>query len=177
MQRLAGQGQVGLAERLVLGGVGVDQGCHVVGVGLPAVDQLGLADQLADPVADEVDAEDRPVGAAYELDEALGLQDLALAVAAEVVGEALDPVGTVGLDGLGLGEADGGDLGVGVGDPRDAGGVDRGGAVGGLASSLAFTPVQGIELQNPNLESDAGQDGTKTYFSSMSTFSKISRAP
>ena len=52
-----------------------------------------------------------------------------------------------------------------------------GGAVGGLASSLAFTPVQGIELQNPNLESDAGQDGTKTYFSSMSTFSKISRAP
>ena len=61
MQGLAGEGQVGLAERLVLGGVGVDERGDVLGVRLPAVDQLGLADQLADPVADEVDADDRSV--------------------------------------------------------------------------------------------------------------------
>ena len=49
--------------------------------------------------------------------------------------------------------------------------------LGGLASSLAFTPVQGIELENPNkaFETDAETDGTKTYFSEMNTFSKISR--
>ena len=90
MQGLAGEGEVGLAEGLVLGGVGVHQGGDVLGVGLPAVDQLGLADQLADAVADEVDADDGAVGAADQLDEALGLEDLALAVAAEVVGEGLD---------------------------------------------------------------------------------------
>jgi hypothetical protein len=37
-----------------------------------------------------VDADDGAVLAAYELDEALGLEDLALAVAAEVVGDGLD---------------------------------------------------------------------------------------
>ena len=90
MQRLAGQGQVGLAEGLVLGGVRVHERRDVLGVRLPAVDQLGLADELADPVADQVDADDGAVLAADELDEALRLEDLALAVAAEVVGQGLD---------------------------------------------------------------------------------------
>ena len=98
MQGLAGEGEVGLAERLVLGGVGVHQRGDVCGVRLPVVDQLGLADELADPVADEVDADDRAVLAADQLDEALGLEDLALAVAAEVVGERSIAVGAVLLD-------------------------------------------------------------------------------
>jgi hypothetical protein len=45
-----------------------------------------------------------------QLDEALGLEDLALAVAAEVVGQRLDVVAVL-LLGLRLGEADRGDLG------------------------------------------------------------------
>ena len=64
MQGFAGEQQVRLAEGFVLGGVGVHERGDVVGVRLPAVDQLSLADQLADPVADQVDADHRPVPAA-----------------------------------------------------------------------------------------------------------------
>ena len=59
MQRLAGQREVRFAEGLVLGGMRVHERRDVLGVRLPAVDQLGLADQLADAVADQVDADDR----------------------------------------------------------------------------------------------------------------------
>ena len=38
------------------------------------------------------------------------------------------------------------------------------GASNGLASSLAFTPVQGIELVNPSQKQDS-KEGTETYFS------------
>ncbi len=85
VQRLAGEREVRLAQRLVLGRVRVDERGDVLGVRLPVVDQLGLADQLADPGADHVDADHRAVLLADQLDEARGLQDLALAVAAEVV--------------------------------------------------------------------------------------------
>ncbi len=77
VQRLAGEREVCLAEGLVLGGMGVHERGHVLRVPLPAVDQLGLPDQLADSVAGEMDADDGAVGAADELHEALGLQDLA----------------------------------------------------------------------------------------------------
>ena len=43
------------------------------------------------------------------------------------------------------------------------------GASNGLASSLAFTPVQGIELVNPNAKADA-KEGTETYFSKQAAF-------
>ncbi len=43
MERLAGQRQVGFAEGFVLGGVGVHQLCHILRVGFPVHDQLGLA--------------------------------------------------------------------------------------------------------------------------------------
>src|SRR3954452_1122588 len=52
VQRLAGQAHVCLADGLGLGGVGVDQVGDVVGVRLPAVDELRLADQLPDPRPD-----------------------------------------------------------------------------------------------------------------------------
>ena len=45
------------------------------------------------------------------------------------------------------------------------------GASNGLASSLAFTPVQGIELVNPNANKDA-KEGTETYFSQTAAFFK-----
>lgn len=45
------------------------------------------------------------------------------------------------------------------------------GASNGLASSLAFTPVQGIELVNPNATKDS-KEGTETYFSKQAAFFK-----
>src|SRR5690606_39097453 len=90
VQWAAGQGEVRLADGLALGGVGVQEGSDVVGVGLPPDDQLGLGDQLADAGADEVDADDRTVDPAHELHEALGTQDLAAAVAGQVVGDGGD---------------------------------------------------------------------------------------
>ena len=43
------------------------------------------------------------------------------------------------------------------------------GATGGLASSLAFTPVQGIELVNPSAQAES-KEGTETYFSKQAAF-------
>ena len=106
MEGFAGERQVRLAESFVLGGVGVHEGRDVVGVPLPVVDQLGLADQLADPVADQVDA-DAPArpGGATSLTKPCGLEDLALAVAGQVVGDGLDGLGAVPLTRLRLGRA------------------------------------------------------------------------
>ncbi|XP_031492497.1 U4/U6 small nuclear ribonucleoprotein Prp31 homolog [Nymphaea colorata] len=50
------------------------------------------------------------------------------------------------------------------------------GATSGLTSSLAFTPVQGIELTNPQAYAHQLGSGTQsTYFSEIGTFSKIKR--
>ncbi|XP_027100321.1 U4/U6 small nuclear ribonucleoprotein Prp31 homolog [Coffea eugenioides] len=50
------------------------------------------------------------------------------------------------------------------------------GATSGLTSSLAFTPVQGIELSNPQaLANQLGSGTQSTYFSETGTFSKIKR--
>src|SRR5690606_14707331 len=127
VERLAGEREVRFPERLVLGGVSVHECGDVLCLGVPVVDELGLADELADAGADHVDADDRArraLGARLdELDGALGLEDLALAVAREVVHERLDVA--VLLPRLRLGEADRGDLRLAVGDARDARLVDR----------------------------------------------------
>jgi len=44
------------------------------------------------------------------------------------------------------------------------------GAKSGIATSLAFTPVQGIELVNPNARTTDAQDGTKSYFADSRGF-------
>ena len=46
------------------------------------------------------------------------------------------------------------------------------GATSGLSSSLAFTPIQGIELVNPNqaAQDDRMRSGTESYFSEYSGF-------
>lgn len=45
------------------------------------------------------------------------------------------------------------------------------GATSGLSSSLAFTPIQGIELANPvEASTDAMRDGTESYFSEYAGF-------
>lgn len=50
------------------------------------------------------------------------------------------------------------------------------GATSGLTSSLAFTPVQGIELTNPQAHGNALGSGIQsTYFSEVGTFSKIKK--
>ncbi|KIY92177.1 U4/U6 small nuclear ribonucleoprotein Prp31 [Monoraphidium neglectum] len=61
-----------------------------------------------------------------------------------------------------------------------AGGGGGGGAVNGLSSSLAFTPVQGIELSNPlagrGPEVDAAKSGTESYFSERAGFRSLTAA-
>src|SRR5690606_2161377 len=123
--RLARQSEVRFAEGLGLSGVGVDQRGDILGECLPVVDELRLTDQLADAVPDHVQPDDWAVGSLDELHGTGGLEDLALAVARQVVGEGGD-VGTVLLLRLDLGQAHGRHLGVGVRDPRDAGFVDGG---------------------------------------------------
>lgn len=58
-------------------------------------------------------------------------------------------------------------------DKRQFGG-SRGGA-SGLSSSVAFTPIQGIELVNPTAASNAERSGTDSYFSETASFSKVRR--
>ena len=71
-------------------------------------------------------------------------------------------------------------FGVG-GRPGALGGGVSGIATSGLSSSLAFTPIQGIELVNPNQEQQLGaladkhKDGTESYFSEYSGFRSSKR--
>ncbi|GKB99889.1 U4/U6 small nuclear ribonucleoprotein Prp31 [Tanacetum coccineum] len=93
-------------------------------------------------------------------------------------------------DGLGegygmLGQAGNGKLRVSVGQSKLAAKVAKkfkdkqyssGGATSGLTSSLAFTPVQGIDLVDPQADANRLGSGTQsTYFSETGTFSKIHR--
>ncbi|KAF3431294.1 hypothetical protein FNV43_RR26025 [Rhamnella rubrinervis] len=93
-------------------------------------------------------------------------------------------------DGLGegygmLGQAGSGKLRVSMGQNKLAAKVAKkfkeknygsSGATSGLTSSLAFTPVQGIELSNPQAHAHQLGSGTQsTYFSETGTFSKIKR--
>src|SRR5436305_1489163 len=71
VQGLAGEREVRLAQRLGLGRVHVDELRDVRRVRLPVVDELGLADQLADPGPHHVASDDRPVLGAYQLHEAV----------------------------------------------------------------------------------------------------------
>lgn len=94
-------------------------------------------------------------------------------------------------DGLGegygmLGQAGSGKLRVSMGQSRLAAKAAKkfkeknygsSGATSGLTSSLAFTPVQGIELTNPQAHAALLGSGTQsTYFSETGTFSKIKRS-
>ena len=57
VQGLAGECEVRLAHRLVLGGVGVNERGDVLGVRLPIDDELGFADLLAERERDELEHE------------------------------------------------------------------------------------------------------------------------
>lgn len=95
-------------------------------------------------------------------------------------------------DGLGegygmLGQAGSGKLRVAAGQSKLAAkvakkfkekshGTRTSGFTSGLTSSLAFTPVQGIELSNPQAFANQLGSGTQsTYFSEVGTFSKIKK--
>src|SRR5215211_4285501 len=123
VEAAAGEGHVGLADGLGQGRVGMDELGHVDRQGLPVVDQHGLGDQVGHPGPDEVDAEHRAVRGGDHLDHAAQPVDQALGggVERELVHHHVLAL----LLGLGLGEADRGDLGGGEGDPGDAGVVDR----------------------------------------------------
>src|SRR3954447_18660793 len=147
VQGLTRQGQVCLAERLVLCGVRVDETGDVLRVRLPVDDELCLADLLAHPGADHVDADDGSVDLAHELDEALGAEDLGLAVAAEVVLVRRDVA--VLLARLCLGQSHAGDLRVAVRHARDArlvdGGRPRAGARRGDEDALGEAAMGELE--------------------------------
>ncbi|KAJ7300318.1 hypothetical protein O6H91_Y540500 [Diphasiastrum complanatum] len=93
-------------------------------------------------------------------------------------------------DGLGegygmLGQAGSGKLRVSIGQSKLAAKVAKkfkeknygsSGATSGLTSSLAFTPVQGIELTNPQAQAILLGSGTQsTYFSETGSFSNVKR--
>ena len=116
MQGLAGKGQVSLAERFALTGVGVDQARDVSGECVPVGDQLGLADKLADAGTDHVDADNWPARPADQLHKATSLQDLGLTVPGQVVGERFHLAEACPC--LILTQPYGGDLRVAIGDAR-----------------------------------------------------------
>ncbi|URD92862.1 U4 U6 small nuclear ribonucleoprotein [Musa troglodytarum] len=124
----------------------------------------------------------------------LGELDIQVEVDVYVVLEALATAYWVQLnfisDGLGegygmLGQAGSGKLRVSIGQSKLAAKVAKkfkekqygsSGATSGLTSSLAFTPVQGIELSNPQAHGNQlGSGMQSTYFSETGTFSKIKR--
>jgi len=49
------------------------------------------------------------------------------------------------------------------------------GATNGLSSSLAFTPVQGLELTNPEAQAQKVREANLKYFSGNSSFSNITK--
>ena len=108
VQRLSGEGEMGLTQGFVLRRMGVDVRRHITRVRFPAVDQLRFTDQFADSRADHVHAHHWTAGSANELDEACGLEDPRFPVTSEVVGQRLDL--PVGCSGSFLGQADGRDL-------------------------------------------------------------------
>lgn len=118
MEWLPRQREHRFTQRFVLGGVRVDERRDIGGQGLPGDGQLGLTDQLADAVADHVHTDHRSgVAGSDDLDPTRRLQNLALAVAREVVHDGRDVA--VPFAGGILGEADGRDLGVRVRHPRN----------------------------------------------------------
>jgi hypothetical protein len=124
VQRLSGQREEGFAESLVLGRVRVEERSDVFGIGLPVHCELGLSDEFADARADHVHTDDGPVVDAHDLHRTGGADDVALAVAGEVVVVGRDLVCPELVGGLGLRIADRRDLGVAVRDLRDVQVVD-----------------------------------------------------
>jgi U4/U6 small nuclear ribonucleoprotein PRP31 len=47
--------------------------------------------------------------------------------------------------------------------------------VAGTASSIAFTPMQGIEIVNPHAAEKRGDDSSAKYFSSNASFFNIKK--
>src|SRR5699024_6567160 len=84
VERLAGQRERCLADGLVLGRVSVDEGGEVLGVRLPVHGELALDDEFTGAGPHGVEADDRTVLLADQLDEAGRAEDLRLAVAGEV---------------------------------------------------------------------------------------------
>ncbi|KAK4706540.1 hypothetical protein R3W88_033907 [Solanum pinnatisectum] len=71
-----------------------------------------------------------------------------------------------------FGVAEESSLGQGYGMLSQAAGIRLSAVYSGLTSSLAFTPVQGIELSNPH-QAKHTTTSHSTYFSETATFSKI----
>src|ERR1700712_5092599 len=95
---------------------------HLIRARLPVDDQLGLGDEFTGTAADDVHTEDRTVLGGYEFHRAGGLQDLTLAVTAQVVDGFLDVES--GCHRLRGGKSYGCDFWLTVGDSGDVGIID-----------------------------------------------------
>src|SRR5262245_38913325 len=123
VQRFAGEREVRFTDRLRLARMRMYELCYLGGQRLPVVNQLALGDQLADPGANQVHPEHGTATRGRDdLSGALSLQDDALPVGSEVVGDlgGLDP----SLGRCRRGDADRGYFRVAVSHPRDAVVVD-----------------------------------------------------
>ena len=49
------------------------------------------------------------------------------------------------------------------------------GATSGMASSLAFTPVQGLELVNPEAQAQRVREANAKYFNTNAGFSNVKK--
>ena len=76
VQGFSGKGKVRFAERFALRGVRMNQARDITRKGVPIRDQLGLADKLADPGTNHVDADYWPVRLAYKFHKSPSLEDL-----------------------------------------------------------------------------------------------------
>jgi len=151
VEGLARQRQMRLAQGFVLGGVGVDQLGHVLGVGFPVHDELGFTDLLTHAGADHVDANDGAILLANELDEATGTEDGTLAVAGQVVFLGLHlVVAELFLGGL-FGVADRCDFRLAVGDLGDVDVFDDRGVQAGdfLGNENTLLVATVCELDGP----------------------------
>src|SRR5690606_37965836 len=116
VQRLTGELQHGLADRLVLRRVTVNKRRDILGVGLPVHNELRFTDKFADTCTDHVDPDDRSIVDPHGLDRSSSAKNRALRIARKIVLVGANVLAAVLLRRLRFGETDGGNLGITVGD-------------------------------------------------------------
>ena len=107
---LARERHGGFAYGLILCGVSMNQGSDVIRVGFPTHYQFALTDLFTDPRTNGVEADDGSIFDTHQLDDAVGAEDVRLAVAGQVVLHLLYFVVAVLFPCLIFGQTDGGDL-------------------------------------------------------------------
>ena len=125
VERLASEREECLAQGLVLRWVCVDEWSNVLWVCFPVNDELTLTDQLTNSRTNHVDTNNGTILLANQLDEALSVQDLGLAVTSKVVLDGFHVLGAKLLNGGLFGDTNRADFWLRVRHAWDAGLNDR----------------------------------------------------